>query len=156
MHAAPSWNVVVLLGLWAALWSAPPGLAQVPFGLGGDNPESDTSRTPFRIKLSGFINTRPEEGSVAVVTLGISTYRETYQFEVVTVEAVDNPRISQGAILQQVGKHKVDFEVVGPQELLSKIAQAPPGTPLAIVGFFQQRNRNLRLESVEVIGMTNY
>lgn len=156
MHTVFSWSAVVILGLWTAFWPGPPTSAQVPFGLGGDNPESDTSRTPFRIKLSGFINTRPEENSVAVVTLGISKYRETYQFEVVTVEAVDNPRVSQSAILQQVGKHQVDFELVGPQGLLSKIAQAPPGTPLAIVGFFQQRNRNLRLESVEVIGMTNY
>ncbi len=145
-----------MLGLWTVFWLGPPAFAQAPFGLGGDSPESDTSRTPFRIKLSGFINTRPEENSVAVVTLGISRYRETYQFEVVTVEAVDNPRVPQSAILQQVGKHQVDFELVGPQELLSKIAQAPPGTPLALVGLFQQRNRTLRLESIQIIGMTNY
>ncbi|MCS6926239.1 MAG: hypothetical protein NZ578_10120, partial [Candidatus Binatia bacterium] len=65
-----AWKVIVLLGLWTICSPAPLVLAQVPFGLGGDNPESDTSRTPFRIKLSGFINTRPEENSVAVVTLG--------------------------------------------------------------------------------------
>jgi hypothetical protein len=129
--------------------------AQMPFGVGGDNPESDNSRTPFRIKLSGFINTRPEEGSVAV-TLRINTYRETYQFEVVSAEAVDNPRVSQNAILQQVGKYPVDFHLIGPNELLSKVAQSQPGTPLAIVGMFQQRGRNLQLLSVEVIGMTNY
>lgn len=118
---------VALLGWWIACSPILPAFAQVPFGLGGDNPESDTSRTPFRIKLSGFINTRPEENSVAVVTLGISKYRETYQFEVVTVEALDNPRISQSAILQQVGKHQVDFELVGPNDLLSKMPRLRRG-----------------------------
>lgn len=153
MYALRVLPIVWLVALTVSPWSAS---AQIPFGLGGDNPESDTSRTPFRIKLSGFLNTRPEEGSVAVITLGISTYRETYQFEVVTLEAVDNPRISQSAILQQVGKHHVDFDLVGPRELLSKVAQAQPGTPLAITGFFQQRNRTLRLERVDIIGMDKY
>ncbi len=127
--------------------------AQVPPG-GMDGATSDQSRTPFRIKLSGFLNTKPEEGS-KVLKLGISTFGETYQFELVKAEAVDDKQIGEKAILQQVGKYAVDFEVVGARDLLSKIGQAEPGSPLAITGFFTQRNRKLQLESVEVIGLND-
>ena len=117
-----------------------------------DGGSSDASRTPFRIKLSGFLNTQPEEGS-KVVKLGISTFGETYQFELIKAESVDDKQIGEAAILQQVGKYAVDFDLVGPRNLLSKVGQAEPGTPLAIVGFFTQRNRKLQLESVEVVGL---
>jgi hypothetical protein len=52
-----------------------------------------------------------------------------------------------------VGKNDVDFDLIGSKDLLSKIGQAEPGTPLAIVGYFTPRNRSLRLESISVIGM---
>jgi len=131
-------------------------LAQAPLGGGGgENPTSDTSRTPFKIELSGFINTKPDDGNVEV-KLGINAYRETYQFALIDAKAVDNPQIGRAAILQQVGKYSVDFDLVGAKDLLSKIGQAEPGTPLAIIGFFQQRNRKLQLESVSIIGMEKY
>jgi hypothetical protein len=110
---------------------------------------------PFRIKLSGFLNTKPEEGTRAI-KLGINSFQETYQFELIKAEAVDDPQISQTAILQQAGKYPVDFNLIGPRDLLSKIGQSEPGTPLTIIGFFQQRNRTLQLESVDVIGMKDY
>lgn len=125
--------------------------AQVPPG-GMDGATSDASRTPFKIKLSGFLNTQPEEGS-KVLKLGINTFGETYDFELVKAEAVDDKQIGEGAILQQVGKYGVDFDLIGSRDLLSKVGQAEPGSPLAIVGFFTQRNRKLQLESVEVIGL---
>ena len=127
--------------------------AQVPPG-GMDGAASDQSRTPFRIKLSGFLNTKPEEGS-KVVKLGISTFGETYQFELVKAESLDDKQIGEGAILQQVGKYPVDFDLIGSRELLSKVSQAEPGSPLALTGFFTQRNRKLQLESVEVIGLND-
>jgi len=127
-------------------------LAQSPVGGGMDGAGSDQSRTPFRIKLSGFLNTKPEEGS-KVLKLGINSFGETYQFELVKAEAVDDTQIGEAAILQQVGKYGVDFDLIGPRELLSKVGQAEPGSPLAIVGFFTQRNRKLQLESVEIIGL---
>lgn len=138
------------------VWGLPISFAVAQWGVGsGERPDSEFRREPFKLKLSGFLNTKPDEHSLAVVTLGIHTYRENYQFEVVHAEAVDDPRISPRALLQQVGKYQVDFNLIGPHKLFSKIAQSPPGTPLAIVGYFQQRNRNLQLLSVEVIGMTN-
>ena len=125
--------------------------AQVPPG-GMDGATSDQSRTPFRIKLSGFLNTQPEEGS-KVLKLGINTFGETYQFELIKAESLDDKQIGEMAILQQVGKFAVDFDLIGPRALLSKVGQAEPGTPLTIVGFFTQRSRKLQLESVDVIGL---
>jgi len=132
--------------------SVPAVFAQGPVGGGMDGATSDASRTPFKIKLSGFLNTQPEEGS-KVLKLGINDFRETYQFELIKAEAVDDKQIGEAAILQQVGKYAVDFDLVGPRNLLSKVGQAEPGTPLTIVGFFTQRNRHLQLESVEVVGL---
>jgi hypothetical protein len=130
-------------------------LAQgAPPGGSGDSPRSDTSRTPFRIQLSGFINTQPEEGS-RVLTLGINAFGENYQFELIKAEALDDQQIGEYAIIQQVGKYAVDFNLVGSRNLLSKVGQAEPGTPLRLVGFFTQRDRKLQLESVEVIGLND-
>jgi hypothetical protein len=141
----------ILLAIAMCVSTTTSGQAQVPPG-GMDGATSDQSRTPFRIKLSGFLNTKPEEGS-KVLTLGISTFGETYQFELVKAEAVDDKQIGEMAILQQVGKYPVDFDLVGTRDLLSKVGQAEPGSPLAITGFFTQRNRKLQIEKVEVIGL---
>ena len=125
----------------------------------GENEWSENAKMPFRIKLSGVINTQPEEQtlqpgeqSLGVVTLRVGTYNETYQFEVVAAEALDNPRVSAGMILQQVHKYGVDFELAGPKDLLSKVGQAEPGTPLTLIGLFRQYNRTLILQNVETIG----
>ena len=122
-------------------------------GIGGmDGTTSDQSRNPFRIKLSGFLNTQPDEGS-QVLKLGISEFQKTYQFELIKAESLDDKQIGEMAILQQVGKYAVDFDLVGLRALLSKVGQADPGTPLTIIGFFTQRNRKLQLESVDVVGL---
>jgi hypothetical protein len=124
------------------------------WGVGaGSNPDSENRKEPYKIKMNGFLNTKPEEGSLGLVTLGITNFHETYKFDIGSLEAPDYPQLSTNAILQQVGKHEVDFNLIGPKDLLSKIGQSEPGTPLAIVGFFTPYNRNLRLESVQVIGM---
>lgn len=136
-------------GCASATFAGSPCLAAV------ESPESEFRHDPLKIKLSGFINTKPEASSLGLVKFGISTYRTSAYFEVVVAEAPDCPRASHSVILQQTGKHEIDFHLFGPKALLLKVATAEPGTPLAIVGFFQPRNRSLRLESVEVIGMTS-
>ncbi len=88
-----------------------------------------------------------------MLKLGITDFQETYQFELIKAEAVDDKQIGEGAILQQVGKYAIDFELIGPRALLSKVGQAEPGTPLTIVGFYTQRSRKFQLESVEVVGL---
>jgi hypothetical protein len=124
----------------------------MPFALGSENVESENSLTPFKVKLRGILNATAGGKSLGMVTLGITTYRGKYDFAVVTAEAVDNPRISGSAILQQYKNQKKDLNLAGPKELLSKIGQAEPGTPLAIVGFLRQRDKTLQLTDVEILG----
>ena len=128
-------------------------LAQAP-GIGFSHPESESSRTPFKIKLSGFLNTQPEDEK-SVIKFSIGIYRETYQFELTNVEAMDRERTTARAIIDPTEHREVAFDITGPKNLLSKIAQAQPGTPLAITGFLQQRERKIQVTEVDVIGFEN-
>jgi hypothetical protein len=137
------------------LLSAAVGLAQELT----TNEWAETSKTAFRVKLSGFINTHPDEQTLragehspGVATLRVGAYNQTYQFEVVYAQALDNPQVSAGMILQQLHKYAIDFEVTGPRALLQKVGLAEPGTPLTLIGFFRQYNRTLVLQQVETIG----
>ncbi len=149
-------GVVLLLGVMISLSTAASALAQVPlmpFSIGGDNPASENARTPFQVRFKGFINSRPDPDSLALVSLGIAKFSETYQFEVIEAKAVNHPEyiVNSRQILQQAGKYNVDYNVIGPSDLLSKISQAQPGTPLQIEAMFQQRRRKLTLLSVEQV-----
>lgn len=149
-------SAIVSLSFMILCFSVTSGLAQ-GWGVGaGSNPESENRKEPYTLSLKGFLNAKPEEGSLALVTLGISTFGETYKFDVTSAEALNYPRLSSSMILQQAGKHDVDFSLIGPRDLLSKIGQAEPGTPLAIVGLFRPYNRTLQLESVQIVGMDKY
>ena len=127
--------------------------AQTP-GVGFSHPEAESSRTPLKIKLSGFLNTQPEDEK-SVIKFSIGIYRETYQFEVTNVEAVDRERTTARAIIDPTEHREVAFDITGPKNLLSKIAQAQPGTPLSITGFLQQRERKIQVTEVDVIGFEN-
>jgi hypothetical protein len=149
-------GLLLLVGVMMSLGTAGAAIAQVPlmpFSIGGDNPASENARTPFQVRFKGFLNSRPDSKSLALVSLGIAKYSETYQFEVIEVKAVDHPEyiVNSRQILQQAGKYSVDYNVIGPSNLLSKIAQAQPGTPLQIMAMFQQRRRKLTLLSVDQI-----
>ncbi|MCS6925261.1 MAG: hypothetical protein NZ578_05085 [Candidatus Binatia bacterium] len=143
--------LLYVVGMNAGLASST--FADSPCLAAAESPESEFRHDPLKIKLSGFVNTKPEASSLGLVKFGISSYRTSAYFEVVVAEAPDCPRASHTVILQQTGKHEIDFHLFGPKALLLKVAAAEPGTPLAIVGFFQPRSRSLHLESVEVIGM---
>ena len=131
---------------------ASPIWAQPAPGIGASRPESEYSRHPLKVKLSGFLNTKPEEESVAVIHLGIAAYQESYQFEVITLEAVDRERVTPEALLRPTKNRAVAYQLTGPKELLSKVAQSQPGTPLTIVGFLRQREGEIQLLSVDVVG----
>jgi hypothetical protein len=147
------WSFSIVFILCASTLLPSAALAQgIPFAVGGDNVESETSMTPFKIKLRGILNASARKESLGFVTLGINTYREKYDFDVVTAEAVDNPRISSGAIIRQYKDRKAELNLAGPKELLSKIGQAEAGTPLTLVGFLRQRAKTLQLTSVEILG----
>jgi len=124
----------------------------IPFAVGGDNVEAESSMIPFRVKFRGILN-GPAKGKVlAKVALNISTYKATYDFEVLTAEAPDNPQVSGRAILQPYKNGGKELNLAGPKELLSKIGQAEPGTPRSLAGFLRQRPRTLQLTSVETLG----
>ncbi len=123
------------------------------FGIADYNPWDENSRRPFKVEMSGFLNTKPEEGNIEVVTLGINSFREEYQFEIIDISAPDYAQVSTKMILQKVGRRGIDFNLVGPRALLSKVAQAPPGSPLKITGMYQQMRQQLQLTAVKVIGM---
>jgi hypothetical protein len=127
--------------------------AQTP-GVGFSHPEAESSRTPLKIKLSGFLNTQPEDEK-SVIKFSIGIYRETYQFEMTSVEAVGRERTTARAIIDPTEHREVAFDLTGPKDLLSKIAQSQPGTPLAITGFLQQRERKIQVTEVDVIGFEN-
>ena len=144
--------IVLLVGV-VSLTSISSVTAQM-FGTGaGENPDSENRREPYKIKMSGFLNSLPDEQSLGLVTFGIKTFGETYKFDISALEAPDYPQLSPTAILRQVGKSEVNFNLIGSKDLLSKIGQAEPGTPLSIVGYFRPRDRTLQLESLSVIGM---
>jgi hypothetical protein len=143
-------TLIVLLALAMIALLSVSTFAQAP-GVGYSRPEAESSRTPFKIKMSGFINTQPEDENSAI-KFSIGIYRETYQFEITSIEAVDRERTTARAIIDPTEHREVAFDMTGPKNLLSKIAQAQPGTPLAITGFLQQRERKIQVTEVEVIG----
>jgi hypothetical protein len=144
------WSVLILAGLLQAdiVW------AETPCQAASESPDFDERLTPLRIKLSGFVNTRPEASSLGFVKLEIRSYQVTAYFEVVTAEAVDCPQATEGVLLQQI-KKRGHFPLVGAKDLLLKVATAAPGTPLTLDGYYRPRNRNLHVKHVEIIGMTN-
>jgi hypothetical protein len=83
----------------------------------------------------------------------IGGYRETYQFEIMSAEEVDDKQIPRSANVPPITSLSFDFRLVGKKELLSKIGQSLPDTPMTIIGFFQQRRRDFTLESVETISI---
>ncbi len=110
------------------------------------------ARAPFRVKFSGILNpTAPKEDGLKVATLSVSGYRETYRFEIMQAEAVDDTQVMRSALVPQVRSYTHDFLVVGTKELLSQIGQALPNTPITITGFLRQRKRELILESIETM-----
>ncbi len=156
MHSCQSYSLklVVIVGMVMMSWlAAVPSTFGQTTGLGDYNPWDENSRSPFEIQMSGFLNSKPEEGNIEVVTLGINTFREEYQFEIIEISAPNYSQMSTRMILQKVGRRGVDFNLVGPRALLSKVAQSPPGSPLKITGMYEQRKQRLQLTEVKIIGM---
>ena len=129
------------------------GAAGVPMGFGFDSGASEDSRYPIKIELRGFLNTDPTSDSLGVVSLGITSFQGIYKFDIRQARVVDALRIPISSILRHAGKYVVDFNVSGRREVVSKIGQSPPGTPLIITGMFQQRRRRLTLLSIDVVGI---
>ena len=148
-HARYLSVAMILIGCFL-LTQVPEALAQ---GVGYDKTTARSRRMPFKVKLSGFLNTDPAEDALAVLNLGLTGFRGQFQMEVVDIKAPDSPKMTPRQILlHRQGKRSIDLDVTGPRELLEKIAQSQPGTPLALTAWYAQRDGEFRLESVDVIG----
>lgn len=112
----------------------------------------ESIRGGIKVQLSGFLETQPRGPHLAYAKLNIGIYRTSYRFEVVTLEAVDQPHISSRAILGLGRERELTFDLIGPRALLHKIAQSPPGTPLRIIGILQPRYRKITVTQVTVLG----
>ncbi len=127
--------------------------AQGGAGVGGDRPSAKTRRFPFKVILTGFLNTDPAPEALAVIQLGLTGYRGQYQLEVTSVKAPNAPGLTPRQILlHRVGKRSADLDVTGPRDKLEKIAQSQPGTPLELTGWYAQRDGEFRLENVRIVG----
>ena len=144
---------LAVLALLISCFAFGPHLEAWSQGIGHDRPSARTRRAPIKVKLSGFLNTDPAPEALAVLNLGLTGFRGQYQLEVAAIEAVNSPQMTPRQILlHREGKRRIDLDVTGPRELLSKIAQSQPGTPLALTAWYTQRDGEFRLESVDIIG----
>ena len=150
---AKRWRYTLVLTLLVSLGSFSDSAAQgIGFGVGGENVESESSLIPFRVQPKGILNDAAKGASLGVVSLWINDYREGYKFDVTIAQALDYPNITAWSILQKYKNGKGVLKLIGPPQLLSKVGQAEPGSPLTLVGFLRQRDEVLQLTTVERLG----
>ena len=117
-------------------------------GAGGSG--GSASRTPFKVRMAGFLHTKTSSKStLGPVTFGIAALRQSYDFELDVLEAVDRPRISTRKILRALRRYENNIDVVGPSPLLSQIARAEQGTYLTLTGFLTLRTRRFQIVTVQ-------
>src|SRR5262245_3421242 len=132
------------------------GFGQFGFGMDG-GADSETSRAPFRLVLHGVLNpTTPNPERMALVPLTVGTYREVYQFEVRTADIPDYTQASPRQVLRNLTKYVVQMHLAGTKELLSKVGQAYPGTPITVEGLFTPRSRQFVILSVDVFSLDGH
>lgn len=147
------YQTLLLLFCCLSLLPASSVWAQGGVGVGGDRPSAKTRRFPFKVVVTGFLNTDPAPDALAVIQLGVTGYRGDFQLEVTNVTAPNSPQLTPRQIfLHRAGKRKADLDVTGPRDTLAKIAQAQPGTPLELTGWYAQRDGEFRLENVRIVG----
>ena len=154
MTGRPNTFKTALILVWClTLLPAVPVWAQGSAGVGGDRPSAKTRRFPFKVVVVGFLNTDPAPDALAVIQLGLTGYRGEFQLEVTSITAPDSPRLTPRQIfLHRTGKREADLDVTGPRDVLAKIAQSQPGTPLELTGWYAQRDGEFRLDDVRIIG----
>ena len=64
--------MLVVLSLLISCVAFGPHLEAWAQGVGHDRPSARTRRIPFKVKLSGFLNTDPEPEALAVLNLGLT------------------------------------------------------------------------------------
>ena len=147
--------VVLLMAFGVWVGPASPARAQGlsgdgEFSPGAESADSAKSLRPFQFKLGGVLNPMfPDAARLAMLTLTTGSYRETYRFEVRTVEAPENPQLNTTEVLKSLDKYLIQLHLVGEQDLLTKIHQSLPDTPMTITGLLTPGGRQLRILSVD-------
>lgn len=155
-------TVALLVAFGLCVWPAFPAHAQGYGGYGGFSPgaesaDSENSRAPFQFKLGGVLNpTIPNAASLAMLTLTVGSYREIYRFEVRTAEAPEYPEMSTNQVVKSLNKYVVQLHLIGDKELLTKIGQALPDTPVTVTGLLTRRYRQLQILSVDVFSLNGH
>jgi hypothetical protein len=127
------------------------------FAPGTESTDSENSRAPFQFTLGGVLNPpSPQAASLATLTLRVGNYHEIYRFEVRTATAPEFPEMNTTQVLKSLAKYVVQLHVVGDKELLTKIGQSLPGTPLTVTGLLTRRYRQLQILSVDVFSMDSH
>jgi len=145
--------VLLAVGVWGG--PAAPARAHGLNGYGGFSPGGESaaaakSLTPIPFKLGGVLNPMfPEAARLAMLTLATGAYRETYRFEVRTVEAPENPQLNPTQVLQSLAQYLIQLHLVGEPALLTKIRQTLPDTPLTLTGLLTPGDRQLRILRVD-------
>jgi len=149
--------VVLMMAFGLCVWPASPARAQGlssdgGFSPGADRADSAKSLTPIQFKLGGVLNPMfPDAARLTMLTLATGAYRETYRFEVRTVEAPENPQMNINQVLKSLDKYLVQLHLIGEQGLLTKIRQTLPNTPMTITGLLTPGDRQLRILSVDAV-----
>jgi len=164
----PKWTgpcdaAVLLMAFGLCTWATASARAQgigAPYGgfaPGAESTDSENSRAPFQFTLDGVLNPpSPQAASLATLTLRVGDYREIYRFEVRTAQAPEFPEMNTTQVLKSLAKYVVQLHVVGDKELLTKIGQSLPGTPITVTGLLIRRYRQLQILSVDVFGMNGH
>jgi len=147
--------VVLTMALGWCGWPASAALAhgvgsEGGFAPGAEGAAAQKSLTPFPFKLRGVLNpTFPGAARLAMLTLTTGAYREIYRFEVRAVEAPENPQVDTQQVLKSLDQYLVQLHLVGEKDLLTKIGQSLPDTPMTITGLLTPGDRQLRILSVD-------
>ncbi len=127
------------------------GMSGVIGSVGTEGADSENSRVPFAVKLTGVLNpTTPKPESLAMLEMMVSNFAERYHFEVQTIEFPNDPEASTNQFLQSLKKYKVQMIAVGDKQTLTKLGQSFPDSPMSVVGYFRRRYRTFQVTDVEV------
>ncbi len=98
----------------------------------------------------------PNRERLALVPMAVGTYHALYQFEVRTAELPDESQGSPCYVLRNLSKYVVQMHLASTKDLLSKVGQAYPGTPITVDGLFTPRSRQFVILSVDMFHLDEH
>ena len=148
-------SIVFVVVIWGGLpvdsYAQLPGMIGLPGA--GESADSENSNFPFKLIMEGVLNPMLEnERNLAILTMTVRGFREHYQFAVRRAALPELPQSSPKTVLDSLDKYKVQMKILGNKELMDKIGQSLPGTPMKVTGFFTRKYRELTVVDVEVFG----